>query len=161
MIMIGCGGIGFIVVATHRYQEKSLRQLLRALEHMECELQYRMPPLPELCDSASKVCAGCVGNILRQLSMELNAQVTPDAGACMYAAMGKCVNIPDCLHQCMVRLGDSLGRFDLAGQLQGIGSVMRYTQYELEQLCRNKDVRLRSYQALGLCAGAALVVLFL
>ena len=62
---------------------------------------------------------------------------------------------------CTLQLGDSLGRFDLSGQIQGLASVQKRAEFELEQLRRNQDVRLRSYQTLGLCAGAALVVLFL
>ena len=161
MILIGCGGIGYIVVATSRYQERSLQQMVRALGHMECELQYRMSSLPELCNSAADVCTGCLKLVLRQLSIELQAQIIPDAPTCMHEALNKCYNVPQKLHKCLQQLGDSLGRFDLAGQLEGLATVKRYAEYELEQLRRNQDVRLRSYQTLGICAGAALVVLFL
>lgn len=161
MILLGCVGGGFTLVAGYRHQVQTLQQLVQALDYMQCELQYRMTPLPALCRSASQVCTGCVKNVLLQLCAELEAQITPDAATCMYAALSKCNNLPGRLHKCLVLMGDSLGRFDLAGQLQGLGSVQRYAQFELEQLRRNQDVRLRSYQALGLCAGAALVVLFL
>ena len=161
MVLLGCGGVGFSMVAVCRYQEQALLQLIRALEYMECELQYRMTPLPELCDGASQMCTGCVGNVLHRLSLELKAQLAPNAAACMYAALAEYANLPERLHKCMVQLGDSLGRFDLAGQLQGLGAVKSCAVFELEQLRQNQDVRLRSYQTLGLCAGAALVVLFL
>ena len=161
MILLGCGGVGFTVVAAYRRQVYALQQLIRVLEYMECELQYRMTPLPELCRSASQVCTGCVRSVLRQLSMELEAQIIPNAAACMHAAITRHSSIPERLLKCLERLGDSLGRFDLPGQLQGLGSVRKCAEFELEQLRQNQDVRLRSYQTLGLCAGAALVVLFL
>jgi stage III sporulation protein AB len=78
----------------------------------------------------------------------------------MITAIKKQTRLPEKLSQCLLQLGDSLGRFDLSGQLQGLGSVKKRAEFELEQLRRNQDVRLRSYQTLGLCAGAALVILF-
>ena len=161
MILLACGGAGFAVVTAHRNQERALQQLIRALDYMQSELQFRMPPLPELCGNASQVCTGCVRNVLESLCLELEAQIIPNAPACIYAAVKKQPHLPEKLCKCMMQLGDSLGRFDLAGQIQGLASVRKYTEYELEQLRRNQDVRLRSYQTLGLCAGAALVVLFL
>lgn len=161
MILISCGGIGFSIVAAHRRQEQALLQLIRMLEHMSCELQFRMISLPELCRSASEVCTGCVCDVLLQLGLELEAQITPDAATCMRAAIARHPGLPATVNKCMTQLGDTLGRFDLSGQLQGLKAVNNLAQYELEQLRRNQDVRLRSYQTLGLCAGTALVVLFL
>jgi stage III sporulation protein AB len=161
MVFLGCGGIGFSLVASYRHQQRCLQQMIQALEYMECELQYRMPPLPELCIGASQVCTGCVSSILLQLSKELEAQITPNAAACIRAVFAKRDDLPDTLRKCFSLLEDSLGRFDLVGQLQGLNSVKKYVGFELEKLYRNQDVRLRSYQTLGFCAGAALVVLFL
>lgn len=161
LILLGCGGVGFSLAAAHRYQEGSLRQLIRALEHMQWELQYRMTPLPELCSSASQVCTGCIKSVLQRLSLELESQITPNATACMHAAVKRHENLPERVRKCLVQLGDSLGRFDLSGQLQGLGSVKRYAEFELDKLRHNQEVRLRGYQTLGLCAGAALVILFL
>jgi len=58
-------------------------------------------------------------------------------------------------------LGSSLGRFDLKGQLSGLESVRNTCRKTLEEMNRNRDNRLRSYQTLGLCCGAALVILFI
>ena len=161
LVLIACGGAGFVVVTAYRNQERSLQQLIRALEYMHSELLFRMPTLPDLCSNASQVCTGCVRNVLQSLHLELEAQIIPNASACMYAAVNKQPHLPEKLYQCMLQLGDSLGRFDLDGQIQGLVSVKKNAEFELEQLRRNQDVRLRSYQTLGLCAGAALVVLFL
>ena len=161
MIFVGCGGVGFSLAAAFRYQEQSLRQLIKALEYMECELRFRMSPLPELCHSASQVCTGCVRSVLHRLGCEMEKQVTPNAAACMQEAITRQTTIPGKLRECLFQLGNSLGSFDLTGQLQGLESVKKQTEFELEQLRQNQDVRLRSYRTLGLCAGAALVVLFL
>ena len=57
-------------------------------------------------------------------------------------------------------LGQNLGRFDLQGQLKGMETVRNYCDLELESLGKNREERMRSYQTLGLCAGAALAILF-
>ena len=161
MVFLGCGGVGFSLVASYRHQQRCLQQMLQALEYMECELQYRLTPLPELCFGASQVCTGCVRNVLLQLGTELEAQITPNAAACIHAAVKKCDDLPDALRKCFSQLEGTLGRFDLGGQLKGLSSAKKFVSFELEKLYRNQDMRLRSYQTLGFCAGAALVVLFL
>ena len=161
MILLGCGGAGFSMVAGYRRQEQSLRQLIRALEFMECELQYRMTPLPELCNDVAQICTGCVRNILQELSIELESQITPNATTCMHAVVSRSEGVSETLQRCLMDLGDSLGRFDLFGQLQGLASIKKSAEFDLEKLTQNRDVRVRSYQTLGLCAGAALTVLFL
>lgn len=161
MIMIGCGGSGFALVAAYRYQEQSLLQLTRAVEFMICELQYRMTPLPELCSKAATVCTGCVKKVLNQLHIELEMQVIPDAATCMQVTIADNDHLPERLQECMELLGNTLGRFDLPGQLQGLESVKKKAAFELEQLRRNQDVRFRCYRTLGICAGAALVILLI
>lgn len=161
MILLGCGGVGFSMVAGFRRQEQSLRQLIRALEYMECELQYRMTPLPELCSNVAQMCTGCIRYILNELSMELESQITPNATICMHAVVSRADGLSETLQRCLTDLGESLGRFDLLGQLQGLASIKKSAEFDLEKLSHNREVRVRSYQTLGLCAGAALAVLFL
>ena len=48
LVVAGCGSVGFKISANHRKEEKALRQLIGILDYMECELQYRLTPLPEL-----------------------------------------------------------------------------------------------------------------
>ena len=161
MILVGCGGVGFSMVAGYRRRENALQQLIRALEYMQCELEYRMTPLPALCSNVAQVCTGCVRDIMMGLSMELETQITPNATSCMYAVVSRMDDLSDILQRCLLDLGDSLGRFDLSGQLQGLSSIKNSAEFELDKLRQNRDVRVRSYQTLGLCAGAALAVLFL
>ena len=78
----------------------------------------------------------------------------------MRAAMEKCHDLPACLRRPLRQLGQTLGCFDLPGQLQGLKSVQEICRREQARLEQNRDARLRSYQTLGLGAGAALVILF-
>lgn len=161
LILVSCGGFGFSIAHNYRKKEHLLRQLLTALEMMSSELEYRLTPLPELARKAAKDTGGILRNVFLNLVRELEWQSEPDAGNCMRSAMEKCPDLPACLRRPLRLLGQTLGRFDLPGQLQGIASVQDACRREIERLERNRDARLRSYQTLGLCAGAALVILFI
>ena len=63
------------------------------------------------------------------------------------------------LHEVMTELGDHLGRFDLQGQINGLEHCREHCVSKLKLLSDNKEKRLRSYQTLGLCAGAAIAIL--
>lgn len=161
MIIFGCGGIGFAMVAGHRREEMALLELITALRYMNSELEYQMTPLPKLCSHAAQRCNGYVRQILEQLSKELEDQILPDASACMNAAVSKYKNPPERTRTYLLRLGSSLGCFDLSGQIKGMEAVEREVLLELSILRENKESRCRNYQTLALCAGLALVVLFI
>ena len=161
LIIAACGGVGFSMAAAHRREETALRQLIGALDYMGCELQYHLTPLPELCRNAAGESGGAVSQVLLCLASELENQIAPDAAACMNAAISKTSRLPQRAKQNLVTLGSSLGRFDLQGQLSGLESARIQCRRELDSLSKDRDVRLRSYQTLGLCAGSALAILFL
>lgn len=161
MIIISCGGFGFSLAAAHRREEAALRQLISALDLMECELQYRLTPLPELCRQAALDNTGCVREVLLKLSVELDSQISPDVESCMNAAVSAVAEIPNHTRNALLSMGRNLGRFDLSGQLKGLEQVRASCRRQLETMNVNREPRLRSYQTLGLCAGAALVILFI
>lgn len=160
LVIAGCGGVGFTMAASYKREEWCLRALLRALDYMACELQFRLTPLPELCLTAGKECGGPAGQALTALARELESQISPDADSCMYAVLSKQENLPDTTAEALRLLGKSLGRFDLEGQLQGIEQVRACCRRELSSLEAGRDQRIRGYQTLGVCAGAALAILF-
>lgn len=161
LIVAGCGGFGFSIAANHRREEKTLRMLLSALDFMECELQYRMTPLPELCRRAAGQCTGGLQSVFNILARELDQQISPDAMRCMSAALAQVPELPKRAKYALKAMGQTLGRFDVSGQLRGLESVRLACRRDLEDMERNRDTRLRSYQTLGLCAGAALAILFI
>ena len=160
LVIVGCGGFGFAMAAAHRQEERRLGQLLRALQYMQCELQYHLTPLPELCRQAGAEAAGDIGQVFRRLAQELETQSFPDAASCMRAAIEKGPDLSPGCRRLLVQLGRSLGRFDLAGQLQGLQAVKAACREQRRRLEKDREVRLRSYRTLGLCAGAALAILF-
>lgn len=161
LIVAGCGGFGFTLSAEHRALEKSLRKLVGILDYMTCELRYRMTPLPDLCGAAGKESGGALGKVFCQLSMELESSHSASVSNCMESALKRIGELPSRTRDNLILLGNSLGRFDLEGQLNGLEAVRTSCRRDLESLTANKDVRLRNYQTLGLCAGAALAIVLI
>lgn len=161
LVVTGCGGFGFAMAAAHRREEQMLNQLLIALEFMECDLSCRLTPLPQLCRSASNTVTGPIHTFFLLLAQELEAQVAPDAACCVRAVTERMPGLSPAIGAQLLELGNTLGRFDLPGQLRGLRNAQNRCRLSLEELTRNRDNRLRSYQTLGLCAGAALAILFL
>ena len=159
LVIGGCGGVGFSAASSHRRTEAGLRQLLEALTCMESELSFRLTQLPDLCRMAGKNRKNGVGRAFMQLARELDSQISPDVEACVQGMLCR-VELPKAVQEGFRLLGIGLGRFDLEGQLRGLDMVKAYCGQELENLGRNREERLRSYQTLGLCAGAALAILF-
>lgn len=160
-VFISCGGFGFRIAHGYRYREQQLQQLMSSLEIMTSELEYRLTPLPELFRNAANNTSGVLQDVFENAAREMNSQVEPDAGTCMRAALEKSHDLPVCLRRPLNILGQTLGQFDLSGQLRGLASAQNICRREITRLERDRDTRLRSYQTLGLCAGAALVILFL
>ncbi len=160
LVFAGCGSFGFSMAASFRNQQRGFEQFLRALKFMDAELSYRMPPLSALCRSAGSIVTGPVQKTFLTLADELDCQVAPDVKLCMQAAVQK-QNLPPNLQQAFLNLGDCLGQFDLPGQLRGLDMAQAEAQQILQDLLNHRENRVRSYQTLGLCAGASLAILFL
>ena len=159
-IIAACGGCGFLTAASHNSKIRQFQSLVQVLDYMICELQYRATPLPQLCRQAADQCSGKLREIIAALSEELDAQISPNANICMASVLGRTGELDSAVSSALIELGNQLGKFDLSGQIRGLKNCRDYCALKLEQMNKNKDNRLRSYQTLGLCAGAAIAILF-
>lgn len=159
LILGGCSSIGWLIAAAHLREERYLCRLISILEFMTCELQYKLTPLPQLCTMAAIDQGAALSEVFNDLAVELEAQISPDAERCMGSVLVKHSGLPKNTVYALQQLGASLGKFDLQGQIKGIGAVIAECRRRLDSLTRNKESRLRSYRTLGICAGAAIVIL--
>ncbi len=161
LVFMGCGAIGFYNATIHKRELESMRKLIHTLTFIICELQYKLTPLPELSKAAAKEVSGPVRRVLDAFTQELERQVSPKVKLCMEVALACCKEMPDITRKYMRRLGDCLGKFDLKSQIEAVEALRNQCKEHLKELDANKDVRMRSYQTLGLCAGAALVIILI
>ena len=159
-IVAGSGAFGFAMAAAHRREERQLAVLLKSLEYMSCELNYRQTPLPVLCRDAAMGEKGCVPDFFRELALELEKAEAPDVQVCVWEVLQRVDPAPG-LRRLLRELGATLGRFDLPGQLRGLEGAIRSTEEAIRTIRDGAADRRRSYQTLGLCVGAAMAILFL
>lgn len=160
LIIAGCGGFGFAMAAGIRQQIRLLTELGRILDFFATELQYRLTPLPELTNQAAEESGGILKKIFGDFSERLAMQLCSDAASCMDAVLERYDDLPVRVRRHLRHLGHSLGKYDLPGQLRGLQTVQEACKKDLTRLQNNSDIRQRSYQTLALCAGSALVILF-
>lgn len=160
LIIAGCGGFGFSLAAGHRHQERSLHRLLRILDFMTSELHFHATPLPQLCANAAKLYSKAEALVFSRLGEALEARESADAPSCMEEVL-KEIQLPDQTRDILRQLGTTLGRFDLEGQLKGLEEGREFCRLHLNSLGENRDTRLRNYQTLSLCTGAALAILLI
>ncbi len=161
LVIASCGGFGWMVAAAYRKEISTLRQMISALDYMECELRYNMTPLPQLCRQTAAQSKGVIRKLFYELCLELENQMAPDVAQCVNAVIMNCKDIPKESSAIFTLLGSTLGRFDAAGQLRGLETARQEAGRRLEELSKNQTERTRSYKTLALCAGAAVAILLI
>ena len=159
LVVASCAGFGFLLALNYKAEERALRQLLEALNIMESQLRYSMLPLPELALSAAAA-GGVIERILLCFVAEVETNTHADPSACMIAAL-EGQRLPEITKSLLVTLGRSLGTFDLEGQIKALKAVQGDCKQQINLLSQNRDVRIRNYQTLSICAGAALAILLI
>ena len=156
-----CGGMGFKIAATYMKEIRVLKKLIDSLDMMECELQYRLTPLPELCAMVAADNNGVFATTFAQLETALKEQLSPNVDLCMSQVIQGIEGMPASAAGVLRQLGKSLGRFDVDGQLKGLAAAKQECRLILEQLSANQQERVRSFKTLGICAGAAIAILLI
>ena len=162
VIMVGFSFciVGFRSAAHVKKEVSGLQDLLVILDHMECELNYHLTPLPDLCRHIAQV-GKSLSSVFEQLSEELSAQVLPDVSMCMDVVISKSKEIPPVVRELLTEFGCSLGRYDLRGQLTSLESVRQKCASLLAKLEKDRNERVRCYRTIGLCVGILISILLL
>ena len=160
LILASCGGFGFYMAACHKREVYCLQKLYHIIELMEWELEYRLTPLPELCRLIAEKTKLYFPSLFHRLADELSYQLAPDVSVCMRNAIAGENTLPSQSAHYLIMLGESLGQYNVDGQLKSLEQLRLLIKQKLDELMDNQTQRLRCYQTLGLCAGSALAILF-
>lgn len=161
LVIVGCGGVGFSMAVNYKKEVRAISAIISVLDHMHSELTYRLSPLADVFYKVSNMTDGCIGKAFYELAAEMERQISPDAGCCMEVVLQRRRDIPELARQELKELGKSLGRFDLEGQVREIAAARERCARQLDKLSDQKEDRIRQYQTLGFCAGAAIVILLI
>ena len=161
LILIGCGGAGFLLAAACKRETAALKSFIESLNLMESELRYRKTPLPFLCHYIAATQNGIIKTYFLHLKNELQQQIQPDASTCAFIALNKMPQMPKSLKDTISQFARSLGEFDVEGQLLGIQAVRNEATMRLSHMTKDQAQRMKNYRTFGICAGAAIIILFI
>lgn len=161
LTVLAGGAAAWVLAREQSVQEKAISELIDFLDHLASQLQTNIAPLPDACAAAAGTINGCVGRFFKNFVSALQQHNENDASACMRSVIAKDDTLQPLLHTRLLLLGQTFGKYDLEGQIHGIRAVQELCKRDLEGLVRQRDRKLRSYQAIGLCTGAAIAILLL
>lgn len=156
-----CGFYGFNIAASKKREERCLQALLETLEYMKRELQHKRSSMTDLFYISAHRTNGPLKKVFYAIHSQLKCRTFADLSACISCSLKQQNFLPESVKNEINSLGTNLASFNITGQLKGIESVISSCEYKLKKLQSNIDQRLRTYQTLGLCAGAALVIIFI
>ena len=84
-----CGACGFSMAASYTGLQRCLQQLQNGLELMQCQMEYQMTELPELCAILASACTGPVGKFFGALGQELRRGDVSEAPACVALTLAR------------------------------------------------------------------------
>lgn len=159
-VIFACTATGFYLSVSMREEVKHLRDLVKIINFMECELSYRLTPLASLCRLSAEQ-----GESLKEVFLffaeELDRQISPDAESCMDVALTQIRGVSQCVTTFLHELGTSFGKFDLQGQVTEIKLVKERCIRSLNALETCIDLRSRNCQTIGFCIGIAMTIILL
>ena len=161
LIILGCGGFGFIVLRYKKYEILALENFILATEYMICELRYRMTPLPNLCHATAAVTKGIVRRIFISLGKVLELQSSASVSDCIDTVLKENPVNSDRISTLFLNLGMRLGVFDLDGQIDVLASLRDEGRRVLKSCRDGYEIQSRSCGTIALCAGAALAILLI
>ena len=161
LIVISCAFVGFQMAAMHRRETNTIKQIITVMEYMEAELIYRHTPLPELCSSAAERSSGMLRDIFMSFSKAFTDHTSSNGENCVKEVLDQFTQFPEVCKKLLLQFGGTVGIFDLNGQVDALKAVKQECHRQLAVRQENQEIRLRSYQTLGICAGAALAIILI
>ena len=161
LIITSCGSFGWMITRALQNDIFALKNFISAIEYMECELRYRMTPLPKLCLEASAATNGVTSRLFHDLCVELESCAVSKVLGCMEEVLRKNPDVSEMMSRLWLNLGKTMGLFDLEGQAHMLASLRREAEGLLRTCEEGHLMKSRSYKTIALCAGAAIVVLLL
>lgn len=159
VIVMVCGGLGFDLAARDKHETATLSEFIKSLAYLQRELDAKGYALAQLCRNAAQVSRGIVSRFWSSLSIALDARLSASVSECIEEVMTAYRSMPQSSANAFRELGNCLGKYDREVQLQGILAVLSDAKVTLQSYRDNQPGRIRCYQTLGLCAGAAIAIL--
>ena len=163
LILAASGAAGAGLAGTVRRQQAQTLALIDALLRIRHELQYRLTPLPDIFAMLSDSRSSEIGAFFSCFASELsNARTCTIGYACRRALSlthGLCITRS--ARGTLMSLFESLGKYDLEGNIQVLDLALSRLREEARSLQAGAAARCRTYVTLGVCTGLAVAVILI
>ncbi len=162
LLLCACVGMGVAAVMGLRARVVQLRGFLAALEEMAREVQFRLTPMPELLSNLGDRLKGPVGEFFRLCAGGLDGLDRRPFSKLWREALEAtdlCLEEEDLL--LLEELGNSLGRYDSRRQCEALIQTRDRLEENLIAAMDRRERLGRVYGALGLAAGAFLIIVLI
>lgn len=162
LLLTGSVGLGIAAIGRLDRRVIALRSLTEALEQMERELDFRLPPMKELILQTARMTPEPASGFLRACGEGMDElEGRPLSELWRRTAQEKLSVLKKCDLEALFSLGGVLGRYDAEGQRCAITAVRERLESLLSEAAEERRRQGRVYGALSVTAGAILVILLL
>ena len=158
-VVLSSAWVGFSSARRLRRAGRELDELRAALEQMESELRCASPTYAAVCKRLSETATGAVSQFFSALADDASDSDFEPVGATRRAVERSGLILQPAAFLALEQLFDGFGRFDLTGQLRQLGLAREALSHQAGRLREQTEAKCRSYEILGLCAGAAVLIL--
>lgn len=158
-IILSSSIVGIRISGSLKHRCLLLQNLIRLLRQMEHEIELYGTPVPQLFALMAASAAGELEQIFSAAAHEMDRDhwITP------YQAMEEALNDTSSkiLSSILLPLCRQLGRYDRDAQLTGITASIQEAEVALHAMEKERSIKSKTYQTLGICTGLAASVLLL
>lgn len=162
-IVLSAGSMGFRMAFYLKRRCRLLEQLMAALQVLKSEIAFCGTPLPQAFALMAAATEGVPAALFSQIAKEMDKRRWLTPLAAMQQALRQTPELPqgDKASLILLELSGSLGKYDAESQLHGIDRAMARLEEERGRAERERSVKSRTYETLGVCAGLAMAILLL
>ena len=162
LVLGGCFYFGRAQVRAINRRVNALSSILRALEIIEQELVFHLSTMEELFEFAALRSSEPASGFLRMCGKELKKDYGKPLSEIWHtAAQKKLTDLKKSEMDCLLALGNVLGRYDGEWQCKSIENARIILAQSLSTAVQERKSQGKMYSVLGAAAGAFLVILLL
>ena len=162
-IVLSAGYAGIQMALGLKQQCDLIRQILHATQVLNSEIQYNGTPLPQAFALMAASTRGIPEKVFSSVAKALDQRRWLTPAAAMEQAIGQNpeLQVKQRLRETLIQLASGLGKYDKSSQLQTIELVRTSLTEQLAEAERERSIRGKTYQTLGICLGLSIAILLL
>ena len=159
LVLLGAGSFGIGKGLQFYRGVHQLREFRNAVEILKCELNYSLLPLPKLCTITADRLNGAVAQFFRTYGKFVGSGQPREKAAILAMEQTRGLSLPNDAIMALLDLCSSIGQYDLEGENRMLQLCGHRITAALERAEAEKKPVAKSYAAVGICTGIAIIIL--